>query len=94
MTTLPTGTTAYPWRPDSTFFAANEVVGDALILQTSTIAGQVDGDQPSVRVALVGDAEYATYIAENAEIPYRKTILNEVVVNTKKLSRLVSLSSE
>lgn len=94
MSTLTTPTTTYPWRPDSTFFAANEVVGDALILQTSTVAGVVDGDQPAVRVAYVDDAESATYIAENAEIPEDNPDLSEVVVRTKKLSRLVNLSSE
>lgn len=94
MSTLTTGTSTYPWRPDSTFFAANEVVGDALILQTATMAGAVDGDQPAVRVAYVDDAESATYVAENAEITEDNPDLNEVVVRTKKLSRLVNLSSE
>lgn len=94
MSTLTTPTTTYPWRPDSTFFAANEVVGDALILQTSTVAGTVDGDQPAVRVAYVDDAESADYFAENAEITEDDPTLNEVVVRTKKLARLVNLSSE
>ncbi|MGE3657738.1 MAG: hypothetical protein AB7G47_13205 [Mycolicibacterium sp.] len=94
MSTLTTPTTTYPWRPDSTYFAANEVVGDALILQTSTVAGNVDGDQPAVRVAYVDDAESAAYYAENAEITEDDPTLNEVVVRTKKLARLVNLSSE
>lgn len=94
MSTLTTPTTTYPWRPDSTFFAANEVVPDALIMQTSTIAGSVDGDQPAVRVAYVDDAESADYFAENAEITEDDPTLNEVVVRTKKLARLVNLSSE
>ena len=62
--TLTTPTTTYPWRPDSTAFAANEVVNDALIMQTSTIAGSVDGDQPAVRVAFVDDADSADYVDE------------------------------
>ncbi|MBX7434566.1 phage major capsid protein [Mycobacterium sp. Y57] len=94
MSTLTTPTSAYPWRPDTTFFAANEVVGDALILQTSTIAGEVDGDQPAVRVAYVDDAESADYVDENAEIPEDEPTLSEAVVRTKKLARLVNLSSE
>ena len=92
--TLTTPTAAYPWRPDSQFFAANEVVADALIMQTSTIAGNVDGDQPAVRVAFVDDADSADYYAENAEITASDPGLNEVVVRTKKLARLVNLSSE
>ncbi|WP_204081169.1 phage major capsid protein [Mycobacterium riyadhense] len=94
MSTLTTTTTTYPWRPDETFFAANEVVGDALILQTSTIAGSVDGDQPAVRVAYVNDAESAGYVAEGAEIAEDDPELAEVVVRTRKISRLVNLSNE
>ncbi|KAA1248394.1 phage major capsid protein [Mycobacterium simiae] len=94
MSTLTTTTTTYPWRPDETLFAADEVVGDALILQTSTIAGTVDGDQPAVRVAYVNDAESADYVAEGAEIPEDDPDLAEVVVRTKKISRLVNLSNE
>ncbi|WP_204806302.1 phage major capsid protein [Mycobacterium riyadhense] len=94
MSTLTTSTTAYPWRPDETFFAANEVVPQALILQTSTIAGSVDGDQPAVRVAYVNDTESAGYVAEAAEIPEDDPELAEVVVRTKKISRLVNLSNE
>lgn len=94
MSTLTTSTAAYPWRPDETFFAANEVVPAALILQTSTIAGSVDGDQPAVRVAYVNDTESAGYVAEAAEIPEDDPELAEVVVRTKKISRLVNLSNE
>jgi len=47
MTARTTSTSAYAWRPDETFFAANETVGEALIMQTSTIAGTVDGDEVS-----------------------------------------------
>ncbi|MGD9619822.1 MAG: hypothetical protein AB7G47_04625, partial [Mycolicibacterium sp.] len=48
MSTLTTPTTTYPWRPDSTYFAANEVVGDALILQTSTVAESIlSGSAPA-----------------------------------------------
>ncbi len=93
MTTLKTGTSAYPWRPDISFFAANEVVGDALILQTSTVAGEVDGDQPTVRCAYVNDAA-ADWIAEAAEIPESNPGLAEVVVTTGKISQLVRVSRE
>jgi HK97 family phage major capsid protein len=94
MATLTTSTAAYPWRPDETFFAANEVVGEALILQTSTVAGSIDGDQPSVRVAYVNDAESANYVNEASAIPEDDPELAEVLVHTKKLARLVNLSNE
>ena len=93
MTALTTTTSDYAWRPDQTFFAANEVVGDALILQTSTVAGNVDGDTPVVRVAYVDDAA-ADYAAEAAEIPESEPGLSEVLVSTKKIAQLVKVSSE
>jgi hypothetical protein len=40
--------------------SANKVVDDALILQTSTIAGHVEGDQLTVRCAYVDDAAAET----------------------------------
>lgn len=93
MSTLKTTTSARPWRPDINFFAANEVVGDSLILQTSTVAGEIDGDQPSVRVAYVDDAA-ANWAAEGAEIPEAAPGLSEVVVTTGKISQLVRVSRE
>jgi HK97 family phage major capsid protein len=93
VTTLKTGTSAYPWRPDISFFAANEVVGDALILQTAVKAGEVDGDQPTVRCAYVDDAA-ANWISEAAEIPEASPGLAEVVVTTGKVSQLIRVSRE
>jgi HK97 family phage major capsid protein len=94
MSTVTTNTAAYPWRPDETFFTAGDVVPQALILQTSTVAGSVDGDQPAVRVAYVDDAESAAYIAEASAITEDDPTLAEIVVRTKKISRLVNLSNE
>lgn len=93
MTALTTSTSAYAWRPDEQFFAANETVGDALILQTSTVAGTVDGDQPVVRVAYVTDAD-ADYFNEGATIDESDPVLAEVTVTTQKIAQLVRLSNE
>ena len=94
MTVVTTTSAAYPWRPDETFFTAGDVVPQALILQTSTVAGSVDGDQPAVRVAYVDDAESAAYIAEASAITEDDPTLAEIVVRTRKISRLVALSAE
>ena len=88
-----TSNSAYPWRPDITTFAAGDVLDDALILQCSTVAGAVDGDAPSVRVAYIDDDE-ATFIAEGNEIPEAEPELAECVVFTGKLSQLVRVSRE
>lgn len=94
MSTLTTSTADQAWRPDETVHAPGDVVPDALIMQTSTIAGKVEGDQVAVRVAYVDDAESAGYVAEAAEITEDDPDLNEVVVHTKKIARLVNLSNE
>lgn len=88
-----TATSAYAWRPDVTAFAAPDVLADALILQCSTIAGSVEGDAPSVRVAYVTD-DSATFVAEGDPIPESEPELSEVAVFTGKLSQLVRVSRE
>jgi HK97 family phage major capsid protein len=45
-------------------------------------------------VPFVLDTENAGYVAEAAEIPESNPTLDEVLVHTKKISRLVSLSNE
>ena len=93
MTARTTSTSDYAWRPDEVFFSAADVVPEALILQTSTIAGSVDGDTPVVRVAYVDDAE-ADYVNEAATIDESDPALAEVEVHTKKIAQLVRLSNE
>lgn len=94
MTTLTTPNTGAAWSPDVYTFAAADVVPDALILQTATIAGDINGDQPSLHVGFVLDAKNADYVAEGAEITDSEPNLDEVEVKTKKISRLVNLSNE
>lgn len=45
------------WRADLFIFAPADVIRDALIVQCSTVVGEVEGDAPSVRVAVVDDDE-------------------------------------
>lgn len=92
--TLTTATADYPWRPDSTFFSPPDVVPDALLLQCSTVAGAIEGDTPSVRVAYVTDAESAGYVSEAAEINSDEPDLDEVVLHSKRIARLVTLSTQ
>lgn len=94
MTILTTGTADYPWRPDSVFFAPTDAVPNALLLQTSTVAGEIEGDTPSVRVAFVKDAESADYVDEGTPIESDEPTLDEVVLHAKRISRLVTVSSQ
>lgn len=93
MATETTTTSAKAWSPDISVFAPDEAVPDALILETSIVAGEVEGDEPSVRVAYVDDAA-AEFVAEGNEIPEADPALAETLVFTGKVSQLVRLSRE
>lgn len=93
MATETTTTSAYAWRPDDTTFAAADVVPEALIMRTSTVAGSIEGDQPSLHVAYIDDDD-AEFVAEADEIDESNPAMAEVVVHTGKISQLVKLSNE
>lgn len=88
-----TPNSAYAWSPDLVTFTAQDIIPEALILQTSTVSGSIEGDAPAVRVPYVDDAE-ADFVAEGAEIPEADPTLAEVVVHTGKVSQLVRVSRE
>ncbi|WP_235653533.1 phage major capsid protein [Mycolicibacter icosiumassiliensis] len=91
---LTTPLTTVAWAQDKFSFTPGDVVPEALILKTSTVSGHIEGDRPSLRVAYVKDDESAAYVAEGAEITDSAPELSEVVIHTKKLARLVSISNE
>lgn len=93
MATETTKTSAKAWSPDITAFAPSEAIPEALVLQTSTVVGRIEGDEPAVRVAYVDDAD-ADFVAEGAEIPEDDPALSEVLVHTGKVAQLVRLSRE
>ncbi|MEY9260421.1 HK97 family phage major capsid protein [Brevibacterium epidermidis] len=86
-------TSSKGWSPDLHFFPAAEIIPEALIMQTSTIAGAIEGDEPAVRVPFVDDAE-ADFVAEGETIPESDPTLAEVVVHTGKVSQLIRVSRE
>src|SRR5437660_12582540 len=91
--TATTVNSAKAWAPDITTFAPVDSVPDALILQCSTVSGEVDGDEPTMRVAYVDD-DQAQFTAEGSEIPEGDPVLAEVLVHTAKVTQLVRLSNE
>lgn len=93
MATETTLTSAKAWSPDVTAVPPQDAVPEALILQTSTVAGEVEGDAPAVRVQFVDDDD-AGFVAEGAAIPESDPDLSEVLVFTGKVSKLVRLSRE
>jgi len=88
-----TNSSAPGWSPDVVFFPANEVIPDALVLRTSTVAGDVEGDAPAVRVPWVADGD-AGFVPEGEKIEPKKPKLDETVVYTGKVAKLVKLSRE
>lgn len=93
MATETTVTSAKAWAPDLSAFPALDVIPDALILQTSTVSGRIEGDAPVLRVAYVDD-DAATFTSEGDLIPEADPALSEVTVSTGKVAQLVRLSRE
>ncbi|OCB38760.1 major capsid protein [Mycobacterium malmoense] len=91
--TATTVNSAAAWRPDVYTFAPSDVVPEALILQCSTVAGEIDGDAPSMHVGYVTDDE-AVFKAEAETLDEANPSLAEVLVHTAKLTQLVRLSNE
>jgi HK97 family phage major capsid protein len=88
-----TPTSAKAWSPDVIGFAPEDVVDEALILQTATVAGRVEGDEPVLRVGYVDDDD-ANFVLEGQPIPEADPALNEVVIATGKVAQLVQISYE
>lgn len=88
-----TSSAARAWAPDLNTYAPADVVPDALILQTSTVAGNIEGDAPAMRVAFATDAA-AGFVAEGAPISEADPGLDECLVYTGKVSQLLHLSRE
>lgn len=88
-----TTNSAKAWAPDVSTFAAADVVPDALIMQTSTVLGSVEGDAPLVRVGYVDDAA-VQITAEGEVIPEAEPELAEVTVATSKVTQMLRVSRE
>ncbi len=88
-----TATSAKAWSPDTQAHAPEDVIPDALLIQTATHSGTVEGDAPAVRVTFVTDDD-AQFTAEGAEIDVADDELDEVLVYTGKITKLVKVSRE
>jgi len=93
MATETTRTSAKAWAVDVRAVAPTDAVPEALILQTSTVVGSVEGDAPAVRVQYVDDAT-AGFVAEGDPINEADPDLAETLVYTGKVAQLVKLSRE
>lgn len=88
-----TTTAAEAFRPNVTTFVASEILDEELISKVTTVAGSVEGDEPSLLVGYADDVD-AAFTPEGTEITEQDAVLGEHVVNTHKVASLVYVSNE
>jgi HK97 family phage major capsid protein len=91
--TVSTPTSDAAWRPDHFAFAPGDILPEALVLQTSTVAGDIEGDEPSVRVAFITD-DTAKFYAEGDPLDEAQPTLAEALIHTSKAAMLVRITTE
>lgn len=79
--------------PDQTF-VARDVVPDALIYSLATVAGNVEGDEPALRVPYVTEDPDVGFVPEGAEIDVDNPELDEILIQTGKLAVITKMSNE
>lgn len=94
MANITTSTTPGAWGPDVIAYRAADVVPEALILQTSTVVGNIEGDNPAVRVPWVDPDDTVGFVDEGTPIPENASTYNEVVLRTGKIATLGKFSRE
>lgn len=83
------------WAPDTvSTFKFEDVLPDNLYLSLTTFGGKIEGDRPSLHVPYVSDADDADFVAEGDEISETTPGLNEVLIQTRKVGQIVTLSNE
>lgn len=74
--------------------APKDVIAQALILQCSTKAANVEGDAPAVRIPFVSLEDQPDWVAEGDEIPEADPDDTEKVIYTSKIAELIAVSRE
>jgi hypothetical protein len=91
MAPITTPVSATAWSPDVTTHEPIQVLPEAAILELSTVAGRIEGDQPSVRVAIITDDQASV---EGAPVPEAAPELSEALVFTCAVTQLLRVSNE
>jgi HK97 family phage major capsid protein len=88
-----TGTAS--WSPDHIAdLDLDTVIPDSLLVVATTKAGEIEGDEPFVRVPFVGADPTAATVAEGAAITPSDATLSEVAFQTTKTAVLSKISNE
>lgn len=91
--TAMTGTPA--WSPDKVAdLPLDAVLPDSLLIECTTKAGEVEGDEPFIRVPFVGADPTAAVVAEGTPIAPADADLDEVAFQTVKVATLSKVSNE
>ncbi|PNP88585.1 phage major capsid protein [Gardnerella sp. KA00735] len=80
--------------PNATTCLATEAIPTALVLTQTNIMAQIEGDQPTARIAYVSVDPSADIAEEGAEINAKDPTISELVVGTQKVAVLSILSNE
>jgi HK97 family phage major capsid protein len=93
--TSTTPTSAKAWAPDQiSDLDIDAALPDLFLVKMTTKAGEVDGDEPSVRVPYVSADPVAATVAEGQPITPTDAARDEVVISTHKSAVLSIVSNE
>lgn len=79
--------------PDKTF-TVKDVIPEAVLLKTATVAGEIKGDTPTIRVPYVSEDPEVGFTPEGQKINTGEATLNETVISARKLAVIVKASRE
>lgn len=79
--------------PDQTF-PYREIVPNALFTQLTTFTQKVEGDTPALRVPYVSEDPEVGFVAEGAAIPIDNATISELVISTRKLAVISTMTRE
>lgn len=92
---LTTLTSPEAWRPNVvSTFDANDMLASALIVQSATLAGRVEGDAPVVLVPYVAVDPEAGFVTEGEQIPLDDVGAARIEVSTDKVAVITRVSQE
>lgn len=90
-----TSATVQGWSPDKTVdLSLDAIIPDSLLVIATTKAGDIEGDEPFVRVPFVGADPTAATVNEGAAITPSDPTLSEVEFQTVKTAVLSKVSNE
>ena len=76
---------AKAWSPDVIGVKPEDIIPDALILAVTHKAGEVEGDEPAVRVRNFELDDDFTYVPEGKDFNEKEPELAETVIHTAKI---------